>query len=200
MAKRILLAGVLGGIAMFLWNFVSHEVIGLGEIGIREIPNEAAVLGAMRANMPESGFYFFPGFGLPPNASRAQQQAAMPEFTRRATTGPEGILIYHPIGEAPISPRQLITESGTNVIQALIAAFLLAQVGLKRFASRMGFVTLIGLVAAITTNISYWNWYGFPANYTAGYVGSLVVGYAIVGVIAAAIVKSSAGKAAAARA
>jgi hypothetical protein len=200
MAKKVLLAGILGGIAMFLWNFVSHEMIGLGEVGIREIPNEAAVLGAMRANMPEPGFYFFPGFGLPPNATRAQQQAAMPEFTRKATTGPEGIVIFRPIGGPPVTARQLVTEGGTNILQALIAAFLLAQVRLRRFVSRLGFVALIGLVAAITTNISYWNWYGFPANYTAGYVGSLVVGYAVVGVVAAAIVKSSAGKAAAASA
>jgi hypothetical protein len=200
MAKKVLLAGLLGGIAMFLWNFVSHEVLGLGEVGVREIPNEAAVLGAMRANLPEPGFYFFPGFGLPADASHAQREAAMPEFTRKATTGPEGILVYRPIGGPPISSRQLITEAGTNILQALIAAFLLAQVALKKFSSRLGFVTLIGILAAVTTNISYWNWYGFPTNYTAGYVCSLVVGYAIVGVIAAAIVKSTAGKATAASA
>ncbi len=200
MAKRILLAGLLGGIAFFLWNFVSHELLGLGEIGIRELPNEAAVLGAMHANIPEPGLYFFPGFGLPANASRAQKEAAMPEFTRKATTGPEGILVYHPIGANPISPRQLITEGGTNILQSLIACFLLAQVGLRRFSSRLGFVMLLGLLAAITTNVSYWNWYGFPANYTGGYIFSLFVGYAVVGLIAAAIVKTGAGKAAAAAA
>jgi hypothetical protein len=76
----------------------------------------------------------------------------------------------------------------------------LAQVGLKRFSSRLGFVTLMGLLAAITTNISYWNWYGFPANYTAGYICGLFVGYAIMGLIAAAILKTSAAKAGVARA
>lgn len=200
MAKRVLLAGLLGGMAFFLWNFVSHELLGVGEIGVKELPNETAILGAMRTNIPEPGFYFFPGTGLPANASRAQKEAAMPEFARKATTGPEGILIYHPIGESPISPRQLLTEGGTNVLQSFIAAFLLAQAGLKRFSSRLGFVTLIGLLAAITTNISYWNWYGFPANYTLSYILGLFAGYAIVGLIAAAIVKTSAGKAATASA
>ena len=200
MAKKVLLAGILGGIGMFLWNFVAHDLTGLGEVGIREIPNESAVLGAMRTNMPEPGFYFFPGFGLPANASRSQKEAAMPEFTRKATTGPEGILIYLPVGTNPISARQLITEGGTNILQALLAAFLLAQVGLKRFASRLGFVIVVGILAAITTNISYWNWYRFPANYTAAQIFTLVAGYAVGGVIAAAIVKSSAGKASAAAA
>src|SRR5205823_6928207 len=123
-----------------------------------------------------------------------------PEFTRKATTGPEGILIYLPVGTNPISARQLITEGGTNILQALLAAFLLAQVGLKRFASRLGFVIVVGILAAITTNISYWNWYRCPANYTAAQIFTLVAGYAVAGVIAAAIVKSSAGKASAAAA
>ncbi|HEV2987308.1 MAG TPA: hypothetical protein VG759_02615, partial [Candidatus Angelobacter sp.] len=79
MAKRVLLAGILDGIAMFLWNFVAHDLLPLGEIGLREIPNEAAVMATMRANMPEPGLYIYPGFGLPPDASRAQKEAAMAE-------------------------------------------------------------------------------------------------------------------------
>lgn len=31
MAKKVLLAGILGGIGMFLWNFVAHDLTGLGE-------------------------------------------------------------------------------------------------------------------------------------------------------------------------
>jgi hypothetical protein len=199
MAKRVLLAGILDGIAMFLWNFVAHDLLPLGEIGLREIPNEAAVMATMRANMPEPGLYIYPGFGLPPDASRAQKEAAMAEVQRKASSGPQGVIVYHPIGNNQFA-RQLLTEGGTNILQALIAAFLLAQVRLRRFSSRLGFVTLIGIGAAITTNISYWNWYGFPTNYTVGYIFTLIVGYIVVGVIAAAIVKSKEGKAAGAAA
>lgn len=69
MTKRILLAGILGGIALFVWGSVSHLALGLGEIGIKEIPNEAAVLAALRAGISEPGFYFFPGLGVAPGAS-----------------------------------------------------------------------------------------------------------------------------------
>ena len=40
MAKRVLIAGVLGGIAMFLWSSIAHMVLPLGMTGIQEIPNE----------------------------------------------------------------------------------------------------------------------------------------------------------------
>jgi len=46
MAKRIILAAVLAGMALFSWQSISHMVVGLGEVGIREIPNEDAVLAA----------------------------------------------------------------------------------------------------------------------------------------------------------
>jgi hypothetical protein len=46
MAKRIVLAAVLAGMALFAWQWISHMVVGLGEVGIREIPNEDAALAA----------------------------------------------------------------------------------------------------------------------------------------------------------
>jgi hypothetical protein len=38
MTKRIILAGVLGGIAMFIWTAIAHMALPLGEAGIGEIP------------------------------------------------------------------------------------------------------------------------------------------------------------------
>ena len=47
MSTRVLLAGILGGIAMFVWTAIAHMFIApLGEAGVREIPNEQS--GSMR--------------------------------------------------------------------------------------------------------------------------------------------------------
>ncbi len=65
MSKRILLTGVLGGIAMFVWSSLAHLVLPLGSIGVSEIPNEPAVLAAMQGSLGErSGLFIFPGNGL----------------------------------------------------------------------------------------------------------------------------------------
>ena len=37
----IILAGIAGGIAMFIWSFVP-TVLPLGEVGVRMLPNEPA--------------------------------------------------------------------------------------------------------------------------------------------------------------
>ena len=58
---RILLAGVLAGIAMFVWTSIAHMALPLGEAGINEIPNESAVLSAMQSSMGDNaGLYIFP--------------------------------------------------------------------------------------------------------------------------------------------
>ena len=190
MAKRILLAGVLGGLAMFLWASLAHMVLGLGEVGIKDIPNEQAILPAMKANLPQGGFYFFPGMGLAPGASRAEQSAAMNAYERKIESGPSGIMIYHPSGQKALTPGKLGTELGTNILQGILAALLLSfATGLRGYVQRVGFVALAGLMAGLTTNISYWTWYGFPGNYTAAYVCTEVMGYVSIGLVAAAIVK-----------
>ena len=50
---RILLAGILGGIVMFVWRSIAHMALPLVEAGINEVPNESAVLGAMQSNIGE---------------------------------------------------------------------------------------------------------------------------------------------------
>jgi len=63
---KVLLAAILGSIAMFIWTSVSaHMALPLGEAGIGEIPNESPVLNAMQSNIGEqTGLYIFPGLGV----------------------------------------------------------------------------------------------------------------------------------------
>lgn len=37
---RLILAGIAGGIVMFIWSFCSQTVLPLGEVGVRMLPNE----------------------------------------------------------------------------------------------------------------------------------------------------------------
>jgi hypothetical protein len=70
--------------------------------------------------------------------------------------------------------------------------FLLAQTRLTSFASRLGFVIVAGVLATVATNVSYWNWYGFPATYTAAYMTTGIVGFICAGLVATAIMKEKA--------
>lgn len=188
--KRVFLAGLLGGVAMYIWTSLAHMVLPLGEVGIKEIANEEPVLNAMHSAIGDvGGFYFFPGTGLADNASMQQKQAAMPEYEKKLRVSPSGILIYHPPGARSLTPQQLIGEFVIELIESLLAAMLLAQTSLAGFGSRVGFVVLTGILAAIATNVSYWIWYSFPASYTAAYMTTEIVGFLCAGLVIAAVMK-----------
>lgn len=181
MNKRILLAGLLGGVALFLWGGVSHMVLGLGETGVRFLPQQATVVDAMKASVPQSGFYYFP------------QADSSGKLRPEDENGPHGILIYHPAGASSTMSRQLVNECILNIVQALVAAFLLSLApGLRGYISRVGFVALAGLLAGAAMSIELWNWLGFPANYTLGMIADRLIGFLIVGLIAAAFIKPAA--------
>jgi hypothetical protein len=192
MSTRILLAGILGGIVMFIWNFVAHDLLPLGEMGVRLMTNEDAVTGALQTNLGDnSGFYIFPSGGLTPGASGEQKKEAMKKMEEQAAAGAAGVLIYRPKRIFNF-PKRLIIQFATDVAEALLAVFLLAQTGINGFGGKVGFVLTAGILAAITTNVPYANWYGFPKDFTLGQMIMQIVGFLLVGIVAALILKKPA--------
>ncbi len=177
---KILLGGILGGLALFMWGGLSHMMLGLGAVGMQNI--QRPVYDSMKASIPQHGFYFFPETDGKGNVKDEYKN------------GPAGILIYNPTGAGASMTGQLINETILNIVQALIAAFLLSlAVGkLARYPQRVGFVFVLGILSAIATNIEYWNWYGFPAAYTMASIVDKLIGFMIVGLIVAAFVKPAA--------
>jgi hypothetical protein len=187
---RILLGGILGGIVMFVWTSIAHMALPLGEAGINEIPNESAVLSAMQSSISDkTGLYIFPGLGVGKDATRQEKNEAMKQMQQRIAANPSGILMYNPPGRQFAFGKALVIEFSTEVLQAILVIWLLAQTGISSFAGRVGFVLVAGILAAITTNISYWNWYGFLGAYTASYLLIEIVGFVLVGVTAGVVLR-----------
>jgi hypothetical protein len=190
--KRILLAGILGGIVMFVWNFIGHDLLPLGHAGIHEIPNEAAVLDAMKANIGENhGVYLFPGLGYGDNPTREQESEGMKQMAEKLAHNPSGFLVYHPPGRKVVFARLLGVEFATDFLESILVVFLLAQTRIDSFVGRVGFVLIAGILAAVASNVSYWNWYGFPKHYVAGYMIIQIVGFICVGIVAALVLGKS---------
>ena len=184
---RIFLAGVLGAIAMFAWTSIAHMALPLGEAGVQNTMNDDALLSEMKSTVKNTdGLYIYPSMGLPPDATHAQQSAAMEKYAEKLEKNPSGFFIFHPAGSRPMNMGKFLTvEFVTELCEALIAVWLLAQSRLTTFGGRVCFVAAVGIIAAIATNVSYWNWWGFPTIYTAAYITIKFVGYFLVGIVAA---------------
>ena len=139
----------------------------------------------------KTGLYIFPGLGVGKSATREEKSKAMKQMQQRIAANPSGILMYHPPGRPFAFGKALAIEFCNEVLQALLVIWLLAQTRIGSFAGRVGFVLIAGILAAITTNVSYWNWYGFPSVYTASYILIEIVGFLLAGVIAALLLRKS---------
>ncbi|TMP90319.1 MAG: hypothetical protein E6L06_07655 [Verrucomicrobia bacterium] len=190
MTTRAFVAAILGGITMFIWSFLAHDLLPLGETGMREFKNEAAMLDALKTNLGDAhGLYHFPGHKAGPNATRQEKSDAMKRAMEKAASGPSGVLLYHSTREFSFG-KLLGIEFATELLEAMLVVFLLTQTGIESFSGRIGFVFVAGILAAITTNIPYWNWYGFPSNYTAAYMSIEIIGFLCVGLVAALLLKN----------
>ena len=167
MAKRILLAAILGGLAMFAWSSAAH-MSPLGMIGIQVMPREILIVDTLASGAGfREGLYVYP----------AEAAAAGPQ---RAS----GLLLYHPANVFAMMPQQIAAELIKEIVQAGLLAFLMLQIA-GRFVSRVRFAAAAGLMVALTTNGSYAIWYGMPMSYTLTSMGIEFAGYVIAGAVIA---------------
>jgi len=101
-----------------------------------------------------------------------------------------GILVYHPPSGAFNFGAALAREGALNLLEGLLAAWLLSWAAAgKVYSARVGFVVIVGALVSVTTNVEYWNWYDFPGNYIAGYMVTQIIGFTPFGLVVAAFVK-----------
>jgi hypothetical protein len=193
MTKRIVIGGIAGGLVMFIWGAVSHMVLQLGDAGLSQFKEkEELVLTALRDQVKKPGLYFFPGLSSN-HPSEAEQKAWQEKYSR----GPAGLLLVVPSGSEAMTARQFLVQIASDVGIGLLAAVLLAGTGcwLASFASRVGFVALIGLMPFFAVNLPYWNWYRFPTVFTMAQLVDRFLGFVLIGLTLALIIKPSAAAA-----
>ena len=92
-------------------------------------------------------FIFFPGLASartrPGNSNEAMQHMG-----ERIASNLSGVLMYHPPGRALAMGKFLAIEFATELLESILAVFLLAQTRLVSFGTRVGFVC-VGIVAAL---------------------------------------------------
>ncbi len=182
---KSLVAAIVGGLVVFVWGAISHMALPIGTMGLSTLPDEQPVLEVLKQKVPQDGMYFVPGMD-PKNKDPEYQKAWQAKYQ----AGPSGLLIVHPRGMQPMSPRLLATELASNIAAAWVVAIVLA--GMAGGAGRrMGVAALLGLFAWLSLSVSYWNWYGYPVAYVVGEGLDQVIGWALGGLAMAKLVRPS---------
>lgn len=183
--KKVLLATLLGGLAMFIYTSLHHTVLPFASMGWESMPNEEAVLSSLEENLPEEGLFFFPGMDMSREHSEAEQEA----WEEKHRNGPAGLLLYRPRGGEPMPASMLVIEFVSTVFAAFILALLAASLH-GSYLKRAILLSVVGLFGWLAISISDWNWFGFPfaGILSEGidiYLGALFAGLVIARIVPA---------------
>jgi hypothetical protein len=185
---RMWLAGLLGGIAMFVWGALAHMALPIGSMGLSNTPAEKeAALGAALADaFPADGIYIYPRLDGFPNESDEQRDA----WAVKAKSGAQGMLLVHPHGvdHDRDFPKQLTIQFFTCIACSLLTTFLLASaVGLQGYFARVYFCSIVGVAAFLATEAPRWTFYGFPSEFVFGRFLECVLAFTAAGLVIAKV-------------
>ncbi len=187
--RKVLLGGMAGGVALFVWSVVAWTLLPLHSPSVRRLPAEEQVIGALVTAKTSAGFYVIPG--LPdPSGSLKERQEAMKAWEERAGHGPVATLVYNPAGRSPSRMfRPMIRGLALALACTLFSAWVLSRARIASHLGRVAFVLGMGSFSWFLGPAMQWNWFGYPGGHTLAMLADVVIGWAIVGVVQAGILR-----------
>ncbi|MEM1249462.1 MAG: hypothetical protein AAGA81_21790 [Acidobacteriota bacterium] len=155
--KNVLIAGILAGVALFVWGALFWAVLPTANLGFASLDADtSAELGrAVQTSVTEAGTYLLPDAELP-----------FEEYQNRHLDGPVAMLFVQPGGMQAMPPSTFGKGLLHFVLVGILAAALLKMTSpaFTGFAQRFLFVVLcFGLAVALTDlNGPIW-WHNPPA-------------------------------------
>jgi hypothetical protein len=188
MNVRMLMAGVVGGVILFVWGFLAWGVLPIHKTTIHEISSQDSLITALQSALPQKGVYLFPSMSQNAPSAEAEKQ-----WQERYRKGPVGMIVYDPAGSEPMMPMQMLTGIIINIISAFFVAWFLARSTAYNapYIKRVAYCGMYGIFATTATTLILWNWFGEPGDWVTGLIVDNVVGWVLAGIGIAALMKPS---------
>ncbi len=184
--KKIVLAGLLGGIVLYVWSFLAWFVLPIHATTMRGVSNEDALRAMLRDNMTQKGVYAIPYVGP------GSDKAAMDAFQQKVREGPNGMIVYDPNGTDPMMLAQMVIGFFIDVLSAALAAWFLSRstAAAGGYFARVVYCGMLGVFVSIFSHLVMWNWMGFPADLVRDLIVDSITSWILAGIAIAAIIKA----------
>lgn len=147
--KGIIVASIL----VYAWGFAYWGASPFPYQAWNETADDQAAGAALREHFPESGVYFLPANGNPPE-QRAELYA----------TGPVGFVILDRDGRPEFDPGIMVQGFLLNVVVITLLTLLLRSVvtAIPTYGQRFRAVLLVGLIAVVFVDLGRAVWWMIP--------------------------------------
>jgi hypothetical protein len=168
-------------------GFVAHGVLELQGRAFQNIPEGETFVDQLKTRELKPGLYWFPDM---PTGAEHNDKAKMDEANQRYKVGPAGLLLVVPPGNDMMTAKTLGLELGTDIISALLAAWIVSLISVDvGFGRRWLAVVVMGAFAWFSLTTSYGIWYHFPHTFIHDEFLCALMEWSVAGVAIAAIVR-----------
>jgi len=188
---RIVIAAVVSAVVVFMWGFISWGMLGIWSGQVRNLPEHERVTAVLMETLPEDGAYFFPPMSDDVRHSdKAIRDAATERWQADHRRGPIGMIMINRAGKEPMPPSVFISALAMNFLNGILLAIVVSAVARSgaNFATRFFVGLAVALFAALSTHVSNWNWFHFPADWTIAVGVDHMIGWGLACAATAVIV------------
>lgn len=187
MFLRVILGAFLAAVVMFIWGAIWWMVLPFAFYVMHPLPKGDEVARSVKETVPESGFYLHPWV----DQKQHDDPATMEEFMRKHREGPLLQIVVIREGVEPMDPKIFGQGFGHYFVSALLAGILLAMAKLPSYGSRVGYVFLLGLFAALIWLLNV-IWMHHPWQFPMFSAANTVTSWLLAGFVLAAVVRPTA--------
>lgn len=171
--KKLIIGALVGGILLFIWQFLSWTVLNLHYNAYQYTDKQDAIMSFLSTQIEKEGQYMLPS--LPPDATREAHEAAMKTMAGK----PWALIQYR---------QSMDTNMGSNMIRGLIVDMLIVGF-FCAIISRMNSLNFIAIFISalfvgmiVFFNVPYTNHIWFKGFDLMAYFIDCIVGWALIGI------------------
>jgi hypothetical protein len=178
MLKKVVFAGITGGLTLMVWAFLINGFFGFRHrMDMNQVPNEAQVYQILKQQITEPGRYLC--------------NPALTESNTFPDNEPVFSILYGGMGHEAAGPFSVILDLLYALITATLIAWLLSLTSEKVISSyprKVFFVILIGLLFAFFSDLRKYGIGNYPLDDTLVMTLHNIVLWAVLGLVIALII------------
>lgn len=150
--KKIITGGIVGGILLFLWQFLSWTVLDLHRSSNLYTPNQEAIMQSLSSQLTEDGQYAVPT--MPEGATKEQYEA----YCKTAEGKPWAIVSYHKslkMNMAGNMARGLVA----NIVMVMLLCWIISEMKPASFGKAFLASLFTGIIVFINAPYTLHIWY-----------------------------------------
>jgi hypothetical protein len=169
--KRIMIASIVGGLILFIWQTLSFAILDLHNSSHAYTSNQDSILHYLDGKLPE-GRYFLPT--LPKGAKMEDMQ----KLEEQVKGKPWAIIDYHSAYNVSMS-RNMVRGILVDIVLIWLLCWLLLKAGTPSFGGFVTAAVVIGIISFLSFPYTYYIWYRQPGIFMD--LVDAVVGWGLAG-------------------